>query len=49
MPVFPEVKARVLDRKICMKCSARNPKNAKKCRKCGSTDLRPKKMGKKLK
>ncbi len=49
MPIFPEVKERLLKKKICMKCSARNPWTAKKCRKCGSTDLRPKKMGKKMK
>ncbi len=49
MAIFPEVKARLLNKKICMKCSTRNPYSAKKCRKCGSTHLRPKKMGKKLK
>lgn len=28
--------------KICMKCNARNPENASKCRKCGYTRLRRK-------
>lgn len=28
---------------ICQKCNARNPEGANKCRKCGNTDLRPKK------
>jgi len=37
-----------LDKKICMKCNANNPKKAKRCRKCGSTHLRAKsKKGKK--
>jgi len=38
---------RVLDRlglnsSICMSCNARNPSNADKCRKCGTSNLRPK-------
>ena len=49
MPIFPEVKERRLNKKICLKCGARNPHNATKCRKCGYNKLRPKKMGKKLK
>lgn len=31
---------KLLDVKICQKCYARNPLNAKKCRKCGSKRLR---------
>ncbi|MEA1993472.1 MAG: 50S ribosomal protein L40e [Euryarchaeota archaeon] len=33
---------RLFNVKICMKCNARNPWNAKKCRKCGYKGLRPK-------
>ncbi|MHA1166837.1 MAG: 50S ribosomal protein L40e [Candidatus Hodarchaeales archaeon] len=36
------VKKVLLDVQICRKCYARNPINAKKCRKCRSTRLRPK-------
>jgi len=39
---FPEAEARLLNKYICMKCSARNPPGAKRCRRCGSTKLRPK-------
>ena len=49
MPVFPEAKERRMRKKICRKCKARNPWNAKKCRKCGSTSMRPKKAEKKVK
>ena len=37
---------KILKKKVCMKCGTRNPWNAKRCRKCGSTSLRPKKSGK---
>ena len=49
--MFAEAKERVLRRKICLSCSARNPWNVPNgtCRKCGSSKFRPKKMGKKLK
>lgn len=36
------VKASLLDVSICRKCYARNPPNAKNCRRCHSTRLRPK-------
>jgi len=49
MAIFPEVKKRRLNKKVCMKCYTVNPKTAKKCRKCGSSALRPKKMEKKVK
>ncbi|MCL5804088.1 MAG: 50S ribosomal protein L40e [Thermoplasmataceae archaeon] len=39
---FPEAVERRLNKKICMKCNARNAPTAVKCRKCGSTDLRMK-------
>ncbi len=32
---------------ICLKCKTRNPKGAKKCRKCDYTHLRPKRARKK--
>ena len=31
-----------LDKKVCMRCNATNPKRAIKCRKCGSKQLRMK-------
>jgi large subunit ribosomal protein L40e len=37
---------KILHVKICMKCKARNPWNAKRCRKCKYKFLRPKKAGK---
>ena len=37
----------LMDVWICRKCYARNPVGAKKCRKCRSTRLRPKKKGEK--
>jgi len=49
MVIFPETKERRLKKKICRKCKATNSWNAKKCRKCGSTQLRPKKGEKKSK
>ncbi len=39
---FPEAEARTLNVRVCMKCNARNAVRATHCRKCGSTDLRPK-------
>ncbi|WP_336021607.1 50S ribosomal protein L40e [Halobellus salinisoli] len=33
---------RILDKQICMRCNARNPKRAAACRKCGYKKLRPK-------
>jgi len=43
MARFPEAEARLFKKKICRKCSAKNPWKAVRCRKCGSTALRPKK------
>ncbi|WP_421909475.1 50S ribosomal protein L40e [Methanolacinia petrolearia] len=42
MARFAEAEARLLNVKICMKCNARNPIRATKCRKCGCSELRPK-------
>ena len=42
MARFPEAEKRVLLKKVCMRCSARNPVKAKRCRKCGYKGLRPK-------
>ena len=42
MARFPEAEARNLIKKICMKCSARNPVRSTKCRRCGSDELRMK-------
>ena len=39
---FPEAVHRLLDKKICMNCSARNPPKAVQCRKCGYHGLRVK-------
>ena len=39
---FPEAVHRLLDKKICMNCSARNPPKAFQCRKCGYKGLRVK-------
>jgi large subunit ribosomal protein L40e len=39
---FPEAEARLLKKKICMNCYARNPLRAVRCRKCKSKQLRPK-------
>jgi large subunit ribosomal protein L40e len=49
MAGFPEAKARMLRRKICRRCKARNPWTATKCRKCGYKVLRPKKAERKVK
>ena len=37
------VEARVLNKMVCRRCGALNSPGAKKCRRCGSKDLRPKK------
>jgi large subunit ribosomal protein L40e len=47
MARFPEAEARLLHRKICMKCNARNAVRATSCRKCGYKGLRPKNIERK--
>jgi len=42
MPSYPEAEARILDKQICMRCNARNPMRADRCRKCGYKNLRRK-------
>ncbi len=42
MAKFEEAEDRILNKMICMRCNARNPKNADNCRKCGYGNLRPK-------
>jgi len=42
MARFAEADARLLDKKICMKCYATNAPKATRCRKCRYTKLRPK-------
>lgn len=42
MARFPEAEKVLLHMKICMKCNARNPIKATRCRKCGYTNLRMK-------
>ena len=42
MASFDAAEARTLDKMICMRCNARNPKKADNCRKCGYGNLRPK-------
>lgn len=42
MAKFEEAEARTLHKMICMKCNARNPQRAERCRKCGYSKLRPK-------
>jgi len=42
MARFEEAEKRNLDVWICRKCNARNPKDAERCRKCGSKQLRRK-------
>jgi len=42
MAKFLEAEARILLKKICMKCSASNPVSAVRCRRCGSDELRSK-------
>ena len=36
------IEDRLLGKQICMRCKARNPKDAESCRKCGYKNLRPK-------
>ena len=36
------IEDRLLGKQICMRCNARNPKDAESCRKCGYKNLRPK-------
>lgn len=42
MTKFPEADARIINKKICMNCNARNALKALRCRKCGYTGLRMK-------
>ncbi|QLG29105.1 50S ribosomal protein L40e [Halorarum halophilum] len=42
MASFDAAERRTLDKLICMRCNARNPKRADHCRKCGYARLRPK-------
>ncbi len=42
MARFKEAEARLLNKMICMNCSATNAKKATRCRKCGYKNLRPK-------
>ncbi|MDK2893021.1 50S ribosomal protein L40e [Methanohalophilus sp.] len=42
MARFPEAEERILNKKICMKCNARNAVRATRCRKCGYKHLRVK-------
>jgi len=39
---FEVAEKRLLIKKICMRCNARNPPSATRCRKCGYPKLRPK-------
>ena len=39
---FPEAVERLLNKKVCMNCSARNPPKAVQCRRCGYKGLRVK-------
>jgi len=42
MVKFEAAERRLFNVKICMRCNARNPWKATKCRKCGYGGLRPK-------
>ncbi|MCQ2052672.1 MAG: 50S ribosomal protein L40e [archaeon] len=42
MARFKEAESRFLDKTVCMDCYATNAKSAKRCRKCGSSAIRPK-------
>ncbi|QSG04552.1 50S ribosomal protein L40e [Halapricum desulfuricans] len=42
MASFDKAEGRILDKQICMRCNARNPERADRCRKCGYKNLRPK-------
>ncbi len=42
MASFDAAEKRMLEKQICMRCNARNPPRAERCRKCGYDKLRPK-------
>jgi large subunit ribosomal protein L40e len=42
MASFDEAEERIFTKQICMRCNARNPQEAERCRKCGYKKLRPK-------
>ncbi len=42
MASFDAAENRNLEKMICMRCNARNSKDANRCRKCGYKNLRPK-------
>ncbi len=42
MASFDTAERRTLEKQICMRCNARNPREADNCRKCGYTNLRQK-------
>lgn len=42
MARFPEAEARLLNKKVCMKCGALNAIKADRCRRCHSKELRVK-------
>ncbi|WP_254864219.1 50S ribosomal protein L40e [Halovivax gelatinilyticus] len=42
MASFDAAEKRTLEKLICMKCNARNPQRAERCRKCGYGNMRPK-------
>jgi len=42
MARFPEAEARILHKKICMRCYTRNAWRATRCRNCGCKQLRAK-------
>ena len=42
MASFEPAERRNLEKQICMRCNARNPQRADRCRKCGYGNLRPK-------
>ncbi len=44
---FPVADKAITNVSICLKCKSRNPKNVKRCRKCGYKKLRPKRARKK--
>ncbi len=49
MGKFPEADAEIAKIQICLRCKARVPITLKKCRKCGSEYLRPKRKALKSK
>ena len=42
MARFPEAEARILNKKVCMRCGAINAPKAERCRRCRSKELRVK-------